>query len=96
MAVIWVEVGPWGYQATLPADVVATVSRRGAAGLFRWSLSHPDLPVRADGISPTLLGARDDIIAAAPAFALAIADALDARAAVISARAAACRNWSIP
>ena len=96
MAVIWTEVGPWGYQTDLPGGVVAVVSRRGAGGLFRWYLSHPDLQARAQGTAATLADTRADILAAAQGFALTLADALDARAAVLTARATACRNWVAP
>lgn len=96
MAVIWNEIGPWGYRADLPGGVVAVVTRRGTGNLFRWYLTHPDLHTRAQGAAATIAEARADILAAAEGFALTLADALDARAALLTARATACRNWVAP
>ncbi len=96
MAVIWTEIGPWGHQVALPGGVVAVVSRRGAGNLFRWYLSHPDVQARAQGTAATIAEARAELIAAAQGFALNLADALDTRAALLTARANACRNWVAP
>lgn len=93
MAILWTEAGPWGYVATLPAGIVATVSRRGNGGLFRWHLTHPDIRARASGEAATLAAARAALAAAVPAFALSLADALDARASLLTARANMCRGW---
>lgn len=94
MALEWKSVGPWGHYATLPGGVIATVgaTRDG----FRWALSHQDLPVRASGFALTMAGARAGVVTAAQAFAVNLADALDARAAQLTARATACRNWTEP
>jgi len=94
--ITWTEVGPWGHQAQLPAGLVATVYRLGA-GDWGWSLVHPDMPrAAARGQAATMADAKIAMVAAAQSFALSLADALDARAALISSRAAAARSWVQP
>ena len=94
--ITWTEVGPFGHQAQLPAGLIATVYKLGL-GEWGWSLVHPDLPRRsARGQAATMALAKQAMAAAAKAFAESLADALDARAALISSRAAAARSWVAP
>ena len=93
--ITWTAVGPFGHQAQLPAGLVATVGPR--RGGWAWSLVHPDLPrASVRGQAATMAAAKVAMGQAARAFAESLADALDARAALISSRAAAARSWVAP
>lgn len=87
----WVDCGPMGLRSELPAGILATVSRR-ARGSVAWTLTHADAPrTVARGMATTIPLAKAASIDAAPAYALTLADALDARADVLAQRAAAIR-----
>lgn len=87
----WTDRGPFGHRRDLPGGIIATVGYR-VRGAVAWSLSHADAPRTASrGTAATIALAKADAIAAAPAYALTLADALDARATVLSSCAAAIR-----
>jgi hypothetical protein len=76
-----------GHRAELPAGIVASATRRA------WQLTHPDAPrLVARGMSVSLADAKRDALAAAPAYALELADALELRAAALVSRAASIRS----
>jgi hypothetical protein len=79
-----------GIRNELRGGIVATVGRR-VRGAVAWSLSHSDSRLVTRGLSATIAAAKSDAITAAPAYALTLADALDARATALSSRAAAIR-----
>jgi hypothetical protein len=79
-----------GRRATLPAGITIAVGRR-IGGVTRWEITHDDLAIVTRGQSVTVADAMADAVAAAPAFALAMADAIDARIVALTARAAALR-----
>lgn len=84
-----------GLRNELPAGIRATVGRR-ARGSVAWQLTHADAPrTVARGLSVSLADAKRDALAAVPAYALMLADALDARAAVLTSRAASIRGAAI-
>lgn len=91
----WVDCGPMGLRNELPAGIRATVGRR-ARGSVAWQLTHPDAPRTVTrGMAATVALAKAAAIDAAPAYALTLADALDARAAVLTSRAASIRGAAL-